>query len=158
MRSSCRDIVEAVKGVKHLNKNLSRHMNSSNQAIRDQYDRIRIRLGEVLRLVAALDVARPDPFTALSLDDAKLELLQLDDGMTKEVAQLIRMNRIPASAVTSLLNDAHYATEVGLNLISALQVLVSVGRHRERAALSGVTLGASELRTVDETVKQEGDS
>lgn len=155
LRSACRDIVEAVKGVKHLNKNLSRHMNSSNQALRDQYDRIRIRLGEVLRLTLLLDEPRTDAVVALSFDDVKLELMQFDDSVTKEVTRLIRMNRIPNSAVTSLLNDARYATDVGLNLLSALQVLVTVGNRRARAAVTEVTLDASELRTLDETVNEE---
>jgi phosphate:Na+ symporter len=149
LRASCRQIVGAVKGIKHLNKNLSRNMHSANADVRAQYDRIRIRLGEVLRKVAEVERPSSDPFTVLSFDDDKLELLQLDDRMTKDVTDLIRERRIPATAVTSLLNDAHYATGVGLDLLEVLQVLTSVGDRGSRAAISDVTLDAGELRELD---------
>ena len=155
LRTSTRQIVEAVKGIKHLNKNLSRNMNSTNADIRAQYDLIRIRLGEVLRRVASLELPDTDTVTTLSFDDAKLNLLQLDDEMTTTVATLIREERIPVSAVTSLLNDAHYATEVGMNLLSVLQVLTSVGDRGARTALSGVTLDASELRGLEVSAQPE---
>ncbi len=146
LRGSCRQIVEAVKGIKHLNKNLSRHMHSANADVRRQYDRIRIILGEVLRRVVAVEQPASDAVTALSFDDDKLALLQLDERMTKEVTELIREHRIPASAVTSILNDAHYAAEVGLDLLEVLQVLTSVGSRTASVAVSGVTLDAGELR------------
>ncbi len=155
LRSACRQIVEAVKGIKHLNKNLSRNMHSSNPDVRRQYDQIRIRLGEVLRKVAAVEGEPGDVVTALSFDDDKLALLQLDDRMTRDVTDLIRNRRIPASAVTSILNDAHYATEVGMDLLEVLQVLTSVGDRSSRPAMSDVTLNADELRELGATVKEE---
>ncbi|MCP5149189.1 MAG: Na/Pi cotransporter family protein [Ectothiorhodospiraceae bacterium] len=146
LQTSCRNIVKAVKGVKHLNKNLARSMNAPNLEVRAQYDQIRIRLGEVLRQVAALDEPGGHTVTVLSLDDAKLSLLRLDQRMTSELAGLIRSNKIPTAAVTSLMNDARYATEVGLELLEVLQVLTSTGNRRERAAMRDVALDVSELR------------
>ena len=135
--------------MKHLNKNLSRHMNAPNAAVREQYDRIRTQLGEVLRLVVGIERPAADAVTALSFDDAKLELLRFDDRITNELAGLIRSGRIPAAAVTSIMNDVNYAKEVGLDLLQVLQVLTSVGNRNARTAMSGVTLDRSELRDLE---------
>ena len=150
LRSACRQIVEAVKGVKHLNKNLSRHMHAPNDDLRRQYDAIRLQLGEVLRQVVGVDVPTVDAVTALSLDDAKLDVVKFDERMTEAMTALIREDRIPHDLTTSLLNDAHYATEVALNLLSVLQVLKSVGTTDTRAARSDMALDSAELRSIDE--------
>ena len=150
LRSSCRRIIDAVKGVKHLNKNLSRQMNAPNRAVREHYDRIRIQLGEVLRLVTRLETPDGDAVTTLSFDDAKLDLLRFDDRLTDDLAGAIRAGRIPSSAVTSIMNDANYAKEVGLDLLDVLQVLSSVGGEHARSAVSDVTLDRSELRELEQ--------
>jgi phosphate:Na+ symporter len=154
LRSCCRNIVEAVKGVKHLNKNLSRHMHSSNEHVRHQYDRIRIELGEVLRQVAVLQSDPSDVVTILSSDDVKLRLAELDTQIMADLAEQIRGRRIPASVVTSIMNDAHYARELGMDLIDVMQVLSSIGDSSRRAALSQVALDPSELREMMSSEEQ----
>ena len=49
LRAAGRDIVEAIKDTKHLQKNLSTYMVSDNEPIRREYDRIRVHLAVVLR-------------------------------------------------------------------------------------------------------------
>lgn len=148
LRTCSRQIVEAVKAVKHLNKNLSRHMLSTNAFVRAQYDRIRIELGEVLRQVARLQEPGADAITILSHDDMKLRLMELDAQTMTALAQAIRHQRIPAGLVTSIMNDAHYAKEVGMDLIQVMQVLSSVGDSAERRALDQVTLEQSDVQAL----------
>ena len=151
LRDCGRQIVEAVKAVKHLNKNLSRHMHSSNVHVRAQYDQIRIGLGEVLRAVANLQRPAQDAVTILSYDDAKLRLAELDSRTMSTLAEAIRRREIPPATVTSIMNDTSYAKDMGMNLIRVLQVLSSEGDPARRRALDQVTLEREEVEALGST-------
>ena len=146
LHNCSRQIVEAVKGVKHLNKNMSRHMHSNNELVRTQYDRIRIELGEVLRQVAVVQRRAPDTVTILSYDDMKLRILELDAQIVSAVADGIRRHQISPAIVTSILNDAHYAKEVAMDLIEIMQTLSSVGDAVKREAVNQVVLEARDVQ------------
>ncbi len=51
LRAAGRDIVEAIKDTKHMHKNLVRYIATDNADIRNEYNRIRVQLGEVLRRI-----------------------------------------------------------------------------------------------------------
>ncbi|MFT5173596.1 MAG: phosphate:Na+ symporter [Gammaproteobacteria bacterium] len=142
----CRHLVDAVKGTKHLRKNLSQYMNASNAQVRDQYDRIRLQLAQVLRAVGSLDANSGDALTALSFDDAKVEIMRIDDELNRQVTALIRDRRLLLNVATSIMNDSRYAYDVGMHLVEAVQLLSSLGNRAARAAVAEMALDVRDLR------------
>jgi phosphate:Na+ symporter len=155
VRGACRHVVEAVKATKHLQKNLARQMASPNAHVRAQYEGIRIRLGEVLQQVASVIEGRLDATTILSLDDAKLGLREGDSDLNQELDNLIRAHRITPDTATSLMNDSHYAYQIGMHLIEAAQMLTSTLDRSERDAIAEMALDEGEVRGV---AKESGET
>jgi len=142
----CRHMVDSVKGTKHLHKNLSRYMNSADTRVRRQYDRIRLQVAQPLRAVGNLDMLVSDPVTVLSFDDSKLEIMQIYDELNGELTALIRDQQLSPIMATSIMNDSRYAYEIGMHLVTAAQLLSSLGNRAARAAAAEIALDARDLR------------
>lgn len=147
LRRASRDIVEAVKGMKHLHKNLTRHGLSANPAIRRQYDELRLHTAEVLREIETLRAQPPDAVTLLSLDDVRLELERFDRQLNATLDELIRQRRITAKVATSLMNDGGYVHEIGRNLIDMAQI-VFVPRTPDRQVAQQLALDEKDIERV----------
>ena len=123
LRTACRDIVEAVKDVKHLQKNMVAFTSSDNVAIRREYTSIRFRLAHLLRKIERIRDESDDVTTGLSLDELKMEVERGDALANGDMDHLIRNGLITADMATSLINDSAYARDVAGNLISMARVL-----------------------------------
>ncbi|MEJ2454013.1 MAG: Na/Pi symporter [Candidatus Thiodiazotropha sp.] len=123
LRMASLNIVEAVKDIKHLQKNLVRYTQSDNLAIGQQYNRIRFQLATVLREMTAIRSESPAGVSPLSLDAVKLAIEEDDIISNGELDRLIRDNAISAEMATSLMNDSAYAYDVADNLIQMGRVL-----------------------------------
>ncbi|MGB7550930.1 MAG: Na/Pi symporter [Chromatiaceae bacterium] len=118
LREAARDIVEAIKDVKHMRKNLVAYILSDNASIKGEYNKIRAQLGEILR---ELDVLRESGEDAdlVALDGLRLQMEENDSTLNGDLDHLIREGRITAPMATSLMNDSSYAYDVARNLIAA---------------------------------------
>lgn len=124
LRQASRDVVESVKAMKHLHKNLSKHGVSGNLAIREEYDAMRLILAKLLRALqqARRNSAEPIP---LSMDAVKLDLEKSSRDLIFQLDDKIRHRRIQPALATSIMNDEGYTVELGRNLIDALQVILT---------------------------------
>ncbi len=148
VRSACRSAVEAVKATKHLHKNLAPGVTSTNESIRERYDALRARLSQVVEEIRLVVAEGRDPVTILSLDDAKLVLLEGDAELNVELEHLIRTGSITPDAATSLMNDSRYVYQVGMHLIEAVQTLAALAERADRDAIEEMTLDEAELTAV----------
>ena len=119
------DIVAAIKSTKHLRKNLVRYTRSPNVAIRREYNRFRVRIGELLRDLAALRAEDQDTFSLLSLDAIRVEMEDSYRISYKVVDSLIRDGAISAQMATSLMNDSRYVNEIMVRLLSMAEGLLA---------------------------------
>ncbi|MCB1816405.1 MAG: Na/Pi cotransporter family protein [Gammaproteobacteria bacterium] len=119
------DIVAAIKSTKHLRKNLVRYTRSPNVAIRREYNRFRVRMGELLRDLAALRAEDQDTFSLLSLDAIRVEMADSYRISHKVVDSLIRDGAISAQMATSLMNDSRYVNEIMVRLLSMAEGLLA---------------------------------
>jgi phosphate:Na+ symporter len=117
LRNANRSIVEAIKDVKHLRKNLIRYVRSPNADIRSEYDAIRMQIAAVLRELERLrhDEDEEDPI--LSLDALKATIEENDVMLNQRLVGLIRDGKITAQMGTSLMNDSSYAYDICRNLL-----------------------------------------
>jgi len=124
LRDASRDIVQAVKDIKHLQKNLLRYLASPNPYIREEYNAIRRRLALLLKDIHAI-AEDPDTEALLALDGLRADLFADDALASGNLDRLIRGGYISPEMATSLMNDSSYAYDVANNLIHMAKVLFS---------------------------------
>jgi phosphate:Na+ symporter len=153
LRAAGRDIVEAIKDTKHMHKNLVRYIATDNVAIRDEYNRIRVQLGEVLRRLGEAQQSE-DETSVLSFDTLKVEMEEEDSTRNGMLESLIRKKKITAAMATSLMNDASYAYDVAKNLVQLGEVLFAKGDLALRQTEQDIALTDEELEDVRASLKE----
>ena len=127
LRQASRDVVEAVKGMKHLHTNLVQYGLSENPAVRAKYDAIRLQLGKLLRQLRLLMQGNDGELAALEVDAARVELHKTSHKMLDELDELIRSHKLRPAIATSIMNDENYLMQIGSNLLDAAQIVLAAG-------------------------------
>lgn len=118
-----RDIVEAVKDTKHLQKNLIKYDNSSNEHIKEQYNSIKISLAELLRNIDLVSKMTEEDEIILLLSKAKVHMQRYDILANGTLDNLIRNDLVTNEMATSLMNDSAYAYNISKNFIAMAEVI-----------------------------------
>jgi phosphate:Na+ symporter len=121
LRHANMDIVAAIKAVKHLRKNLQVYSRSDNKYIRREYNRFRVRVGNVLRDLAELRDSEDPVVTLLSLDQIKVEAVDAAAHASQTVDRLIRDGSISSQMATSLINDGVYTQDLVRHLLDVTE-------------------------------------
>ncbi len=152
LRLSSRNVVEAVKAAKHLQKNLIRHVNSENEDVRRRYRALRIQVGSLLRDVSRISAETDPALALLSIDGMKVGVEEADARMNSRLDSLIREDRITPMVATSLMNDSGYVYELGNALIATLEGLYTVGAEplvRENLSMRLEDQAIADVATAD---------
>lgn len=120
-----RDLVEAVKDTKHLQKNLIKYSNSANEHIKEQYDKIKKDLAGLLRDINIIATTDEDDVILLLLSKAKIHTEKYDILANGILDNLIRKSLISNEMATSLMNDSAYAYDISKNLIAMAEITFS---------------------------------
>jgi phosphate:Na+ symporter len=113
-----RDLVEAIKDTEHLQKNLVKYSNSTNEHIKEQYNIIRKDLAEILRNINIIATTDEEDVIILLLSKAKVHTERYDILANGTLDNLIRKDLITNEMATSLMNDSAYAYNISKHLIS----------------------------------------
>ncbi len=127
LRQASRDLVEAVKDMKHLHKNLSRYGLSQQLATREPYDAMRLHLAQLLRTLHRLVKSSDDDPEMLRQVIANLRVSIQTSGtqLIDNVDHLLHAHLIRPEVVTSMMNDETYMMDITHNLIDAVEVMLS---------------------------------
>ena len=150
IRMAGRDLLEVIKGVSHLQKNLKVFVHSENPAVRHAYEEIQQRIGRVLREVEAVRRGGDDRLAILSLNEAKVALRREDVLADRELGELVRGNKISAIMATSLIKDYRYTYRICEGLIELGQTLFAINDAALREAQRSVALDEDEIETMAE--------
>jgi len=120
-----RDLVEAVKDTKHLQKNLVKYSNSTNEHIKEQYDKIRKDLAGLLRDINIIATTNEDDVILLLLSKAKVHTEKYDILANGTLDNLIRKGLVTNEMATSLMNDSAYAHDISKNIIAMAEITFS---------------------------------
>ena len=155
LRDANREIVEAVKDTKHLQKNLLRYLASDNDAIRDAYNEIRVSIAATIRELEALRQEGDDSvIDALALDAVKLSVDQSQERISRLLTELIGRHEITPEMGSSLLNDSNYAYNVSINLVRAAEKLFASEDQTLARAARTVLLDKDERKAVEEELEE----
>ena len=118
-----RDIVEAVKDIKHLQKNLIKYDNNTNEHIKEQYNSIKIGLAELLRSIDIISKTTEEDEIIVLLSKAKVHMQRYDILANGTLDDLIRNNLVTNEMATSLMNDSTYANNISKHFIAMAEVI-----------------------------------
>ncbi|OOZ40548.1 Na/Pi cotransporter family protein [Solemya elarraichensis gill symbiont] len=145
LRAAGRDIVEAIKDTKHLQKNLSNYLNADNIDIRREYDDLRRQVARVMRQLDNVRKVGEDSAAILSIDTLKMEVKETDNRFDQNLDGLVRKHMITPQMATSLMNDGSYAYDVSKHLIKMGEILFSTGSMAIREAERSLALDDEEM-------------
>ncbi len=148
LRQASLNIVEAVKAMKHLHKNLCRYALSRDPYIRELYNEIRIEIATVLREIEQIREQGPDAETILSLDAARLGLDEASRKLDATLDEFIRSKRITAQIATSIMNDSTYAYTIGKNLVDMARTLLAAREPDLKNAEQQLALDETDIEDV----------
>ena len=151
VRQAGQHVIEAVKGVKHLRKNLTRALQSDNDFVKKEYNRLRRLIIKVLRDVETTRVAERGSASVLPLDKIKLEIEEKTGEFSHGLDTLIRDDHIDVQIATSLMNDISYCRDICWDLVEAGAVLFSTSDRKDKDALKSVALDEHEIIEMLET-------
>ena len=155
LRDAGQHVIEAVKGVKHFKKNLTRSIRSDNLYNRKQYDLLRRLIVRVLREIHTVRSTPEESESILSLDQVKLEVGKKTEKISDGLDDLIRQQHITVPMATSLMNDISYCKEICWDLLEAGATLFSVPDLHEKAAMRSVALDEQEITEMMKSQEQE---
>lgn len=118
-----RDLVEAVKDTKHLQKNLFKYLNHQNVHIKKEYNRIRQDLAELLRNLNNIANSKEEDIILLLLSKSKVHTEKYDILANGTLDNLIREGVITNKMATSLMNDSNYAYNISKNLTDMAEII-----------------------------------
>jgi phosphate:Na+ symporter len=129
LKLASRRIVEALKLLRLLRRNLKRFVSSDNRHIREQYTVLRIHLGQLVRVLAGL--GEVDDIKEVRSRLAVLEsAMQADDVVANGVLDsLIRNDEITPDMASSLMNDSAYVSELQKELTRAAEAVFTIARQ-----------------------------
>ncbi len=123
LKVSCRDIVESIKYVRELQKNIKIYLNSSNKIMKEEYDFLRTEIAETIDGINKIRHLEDDLDVLSGIELLKQEVDKLDLIESGKIDSLIRQNLIKTKMATSLINDSSFAYDISNNLIHTASIL-----------------------------------
>lgn len=123
LRSAGKSMLVGIKSTKHLHKNLSKYLNDSNPYVRDEYNKIRYRLGIILRGLTEIQDCPDELRRTSTIEALRVDATQADERFNIDINQLIHDKKITGVMATSLMNDNNYANNIANQLLEIATIL-----------------------------------
>ena len=124
LKQAARKIIEMVKDVRELQKNLNFYSKSHNSLIIEQYNKLRAELIGVLRVVQEFRENEFDEEEILTrIEVEKVNAKEREIAQNHEVDALIRARKIDSNSASSLINDISFAQSISKKLLTCAATL-----------------------------------
>ena len=123
IKTANRKMVEIIKDVRELNKNLSLSMNKDNKHLSNVYNSFRRKVTKVLRVIYLFRKADDAEEYANKLQGLKMEAKESKRHSNKAIDKLIREDLITAEMASSLFNDYTNVNDMIKKLIEVAELL-----------------------------------
>lgn len=137
LRIANQKIIEAVKGMKHLRKNLAKFINHHEAIIPQQYDQLRIQIAYVMRelheIGLAIEQESDEEMIAERLKLVRGTSVENERVFNMEISKLLHRGEISPFIATSMINDNNYALTISNDLIDAVEMIYSLYRAEEES-------------------------
>jgi len=119
LKIACRNIVEAIKYVKELQRNIDKFLYGKNDYIRSEYNNLRKNIAKTIDTIYTIRSLEDDLDIISKIKVLKDEIEQLDYIQNGKIDRLIRENKIDSKGATSLINDNVFTHNIAINLIES---------------------------------------
>lgn len=155
IRAADHHLIQAIKGVKHLQRNLKYYINGDNADMENAYHRLRLQIAEVLRTIE--NVRRIDDVmeSRLSLDHQQLLIERERESSDSAIEELIRGRKITSHMAISLMTDKGYAYNVCQSLLSAARFLFIDAKNSQAGAVDNIELEVSDLSAINKQLDEQ---
>ncbi len=127
LKLTARDIIEMVKDVRELQKNLNFFSKSHNTVIINEYNKLRSQLVTVLRSIQQIrddeQIIASEEEILTRIEVQKEIAIDNEKALNKKIDKLIRKNKITSSMATSLINDVGFTFSICRKLLKSAAVL-----------------------------------
>ncbi|MBN2816988.1 MAG: Na/Pi cotransporter family protein [Campylobacterales bacterium] len=123
LKLASRDIVEAVKNTKHLQKNIVKFSAHPNQYIKKEYALIKLSIAELLRNINIIATTDEEDVIILLLSKIRVNTQKYDIISNGKLDELIRNKHITNQMATSLMNDSVYVYNIRNKLCNMAEIL-----------------------------------
>jgi len=124
LKLTARYIIEMVKDVRELQKNLNYYAKSHNAVIVDQYNELRSQLITVLRKIQEVrDYEGDEEEIMTQIEVQKQSSKENEIRMNQAVDSLIRENKIDSNSASSLINDIGFTHSISKKLLKSAVTL-----------------------------------
>ena len=124
LQLTARKIIEMIKDVRELQKNLNFYGKSNNTVIFEKYNKLRVELITVLRKIQQVRETQDDEEDILTQIETQKDLsMESEFALNHEVDALIRENKIDTSTASSLINDIGFAHSISKKLLESASTL-----------------------------------
>lgn len=124
LKLTARRIIEMVKDVRELQKNLNFYLKSNNTVIIQKYNELRAQLISVLRKIEQLREYDGDEEGVLTQIEVQKEKLKENEvALNREIDTLIRENKIAPYMATSMINDIGFTHSICKKLLKSAVTL-----------------------------------
>lgn len=149
MKLACRDLVNAIKDVKHLQKNVVSYHNSEIAEIKQTYHQFRLQLASLLHNCQNI-LQYPDEAEALiAFSEQRKRLLDQDIVRNGALDKLIQRKKIPSKFITSLMNDSQYCLDIGHRLLQMAECLYWARSGSDASQIQQLLLDQEELEELN---------
>ena len=124
LQAACRYFVAAIKHMKHMHKNIYKHLHGKNQHVKEQYNYLRLRMLKTLVFIEDLGLHRK--YTDVNAKILKLQqkVTEQDQNINDYLQYLLHDIKIDSLTVTSVLNDSTHVRDACLNLLDGVKVML----------------------------------
>ena len=127
LKLTARDIIEMVKDVRELQKNLNFYSKSHNTVIINEYNKLRSQLVTVLRSIQQIrddeQIIASEEEILTRIEVQKEIAIDNEKALNQNIDKLIRENKINSSMATSLINDVGFTFSICRKLLKSAAVL-----------------------------------
>lgn len=125
---SARNLAEATKNMILLEKNLKKNATSPNPHIAQEYNLIRLEIAQLLAKIESLKFLETTNYQEIAdiLKQERKTLKQFNKRALVRVEKIIIESKISANQATSLLNDIAFASNMGKEIIKAIDKIYKI--------------------------------
>jgi len=118
-----RNIVESIKALEEVRKNMTKFLNSENLAIQNQYDRLRVKISRIIRELYRLTQDQNPELHLLKLERLKSKSEKSDILFDGTLDKLIKEQAITSQMASSLANDSQHIALISKKMIEAGELI-----------------------------------
>ncbi|WP_431132580.1 Na/Pi cotransporter family protein [Psychroserpens mesophilus] len=118
-----RKMVEIIKDINELSRNISMYLNSENKHIQKEYDKLRKRVATVLRVIHLFRTEKDNETYHNTLKKMKQNAREHKHESSTKLDKLIREDLITVNMASSLVNDTDNVNDIINNLIDTADLL-----------------------------------